>query len=83
MKVVLRRRFCSLESKKKVATARAQNPQGTKTNMRSSWADSIAGDEYLPAFNWLVGDINSYEKKLGSGVSYGKSMQLNLFLLLN
>jgi len=29
MKVVLRRRFCSLESKKKVATARAQNPQGT------------------------------------------------------
>ncbi|CAD6264081.1 unnamed protein product [Miscanthus lutarioriparius] len=42
--------------------------------MRSSWADSIAGDEYLPAFNRLVGDINSYEKKLGSGVSYGKSM---------
>ena len=83
MKAVLRRQFRSLESKKKVATTRAQNPQGTKANMRSSWADSIAGDEYLPAFNRLVGDINSYEKKLGSGVSYGKSMQLNLFLLLN
>ena len=74
MKVVLRCRFRSLESKK-VATAHAQNPQGTKANMRSSWADSIAGDEYLPAFNRLVGDINSYEKKLGSGVSYSKSMQ--------
>ena len=73
MKAVLRRRFRSLESKK-VATARAQNPQGTKANMRSSWADSIAGDEYLPAFNQPVGDINSYETKLGSGVSYGKSM---------
>ena len=73
MKAVLRRRFRSLESKK-VATARAQNPQGTKANMRSSWVDSIAGDEYLPAFNRSVGDFNSYETKLGSGVSYGKSM---------
>ena len=73
MKAVLQRRFCSLESKK-VATVRAQNPQGTKANMRSSSADSIAGDEYLPAFNRLVGDINSYKKKLGSSVSYGKSM---------
>jgi len=73
MKAVFRRRFHSLESKK-VATARAQNPQGTKANMRSSWADSIAGDEYLPAFNRPVSDIHSYEKKLGSGVSYGKSM---------
>ena len=42
--------------------------------MRSSWSDSIAGDEYLTAFNRPIGDINSYEKKLGSGVSYGKSM---------
>ena len=42
--------------------------------MRSSWADSIAGDAYLLAFNWPAGDINSYNKKLGSGVSYGKSV---------
>ena len=74
MKAVLQHQFRSLESKKKVATTCAQNPQGTKANMRSSWADSIAGDEYLPAFNRPVGDINSYETKLGSGVSYGKSM---------
>ena len=58
MKVVLRRRFRSLESKK-VATAYAQNPQCTKANMRSSWADSIVGDEYLPAFNRPFGDINA------------------------
>ena len=55
---MLRRRFRSLESKK-VATARAQNPKGTKANMRSSWAYSIARDEYLPAFNRPVGDINA------------------------
>ena len=42
--------------------------------MRSFWVDSIAGDEQLPAFNRPVNDINSYEKKLGSGVSYSKSM---------
>jgi hypothetical protein len=36
MKLVLRRQFRSLESKKKIATVRAQNPQGTKENMRSS-----------------------------------------------
>jgi hypothetical protein len=37
MKAVLRRRIAPLlESKKKVATVCAQNPQGTKANMRSS-----------------------------------------------
>ena len=75
MKAVLRRRFRSLESKK-VATARAQNPHGTKANMRSSWADSIAGDEYLTAFNRPIGDINSYEKKLGSSNQYSKPLNI-------
>jgi hypothetical protein len=79
MKAVLWRRFCSLESKKKVATVYAQNPQGTKANMRSSWADSIAGDEYVAASNRPAFDINSYQKKLGSSVTYGKSMHTENF----
>ena len=62
MKAVLQRWFRSLESKK-VPTAHAQNSQGTKTSMRSSWADSIVGDEYLPAFNRPVGDINAKQPK--------------------
>jgi hypothetical protein len=75
MKVVLRRRLAPpLESKKKkVAIVHTQNPRGTQENVRSSWVDSIAGNEYLPASNRQVVDINSH-KKLGSGVSYGKSM---------
>jgi hypothetical protein len=66
MKVVLRRRLAPLlESKKKLATVYAQNPQCTKENVRSSWADSIAGD--------------AYEKKQGSGVPYGKSIHADSF----
>jgi hypothetical protein len=66
MKAVLRRRIAPpLESKKKVAIVRAQNPQGTKENVRSSWVDSIARDAYLP--------------ELGSGVPYGKSMHADSF----
>jgi hypothetical protein len=69
MKVVLRRRLAPpLESKKKVAIVHTQNPRGTKENVRSLWADSIAGNEYLPASNRQVFYINPYKKKLGSGV---------------
>jgi len=80
MKAMLRRRFApSLESKKKVAIGRGQNPQGTKENVRSSWADTIVGDVCLPASNQQAFDINSYAKKLGSGVTYGKSMHAENF----
>jgi hypothetical protein len=41
--------------------------------VRSSWADTIVEDKYLPDSNRLASDINSY-KKLGSGVIYGKSV---------
>jgi hypothetical protein len=56
-----------------------KNPQGTKENVRSSWADSIAGNEYVPTFNRLAVDINSYKKKLVSGVICGKSMHTEYF----
>jgi hypothetical protein len=80
IKAVLRRRIAPpLESKKKVATVGAQNAQGTQANMRSSWADSIAGDEYVPTFDRPAVDINSYKKMLGFGVSYGKSMHFDSF----
>jgi hypothetical protein len=78
MKLVLRRQFRSLESKKKVATVYTQNPQGTKVNMRLSWADSIAGDEYVAASNRQAVDSNSH-KKLVSGATYGKSMHAEIF----
>jgi hypothetical protein len=71
---VLRHRLAPpLESTKKVAIVHTQNHRGTKENVRSSWADSIARNEYLPASNRQVVYINSH-KKLGSGVSYGRSM---------
>jgi hypothetical protein len=67
-----------IESKKKVATVHAQNPQGTKENVRLSWLDCIAGNEYLPASNRQVVDITSH-KRLGSGATYGKSMHAEIF----
>jgi hypothetical protein len=47
--------------------------------MRSSWADSIAGDEYIAASNRSAFNINSYQTKLGSSVTYGKSMHTENF----
>jgi hypothetical protein len=80
MKAVLRRRIAPpLKSEKKVATVHAPNPQATKDNVRSSWADSIAGNEYVPTFNQSAVFINSYNKKLGSSVPYGKSMHTKYF----
>ena len=46
--------------------------------MHLSWADTIAGDKYLPASNQQAVDITSH-KKLGSGVTYGKSMHPGIF----
>jgi hypothetical protein len=74
MKAVLQHQFAHpLKSKQKVAIAHGPNLQGTKENVRSSWADTIVEDKYLPDSNRLASDINSY-KKLGSGVIYGKSV---------
>jgi hypothetical protein len=79
IKAMLRRQFAPpIESKKKVAIVHAQNPQGTMENVRLSWADSIAGNEYLPASNRQVVDITSH-KKLGSGATYGKSTHAEMF----
>ena len=78
MKAMLRHQCARPLESKKVAVAHGPKLQGTKENVRSSWADTIVGDKYLPASNQPAVDINSYKKKLGSGVTYGI-----FFLLLN
>ena len=46
--------------------------------MRSSWADTVVGDGYLPVSNRQAVAIN-YHKKLGSGATYGESMHAEIF----